>query len=498
VGNIVSNEFSQSINKGQIFEYITSLPELQKEELKIEFDYFLKLNDKREMQCTGYKNYDKTMFRLAFYDSLTDIPKRNYFKIKSEEIINKNINEFTILFFDIDDLKKVNDNFGYILGDKWLKTIIFEINKELRVNEQIFKWGGDEFIVLLKSTNMRYVSKKANLILEICNKVYGIQDRSIQLSASMGISFYKNDATGIDEVLKKADIAMGRAKMNGKNNCVFFHEDMQRKLEEKLQLEIELKKAITNKEFILYFQPLFSLKKSKVIGVEALIRWKHPNKGLVFPVDFIPLSEENGLIKDIGRLVIEEAFKQSRNWQDKGYGDIKISINISDIQLRDENFISYIKESFKKYEVDPKNIVIEVTETVMMESFERNIKIFKRLKNMGVKIALDDFGTGYSSLSYLKKLPIDIIKIDKMFIENIQSGDIDKSFVEAIIHFGHKINKKIVAEGVELKEQLNILKESGCDIIQGYFIGRPMEVTEINKILENEKIKMFSSSVIKL
>lgn len=460
---------------------------LQKDEVKDQFNQFIKLDDKQETQCVGYKNYEKTMFKLAFYDHLTDIPKRNYFKIKSEEIINKNIKEFTILFFDIDDLKKVNDNFGYTLGDKWLKIIITEISKVLSVNEQIYKWGGDEFIVILTSTTMKYVSKKANIILEICNKVYGIQDRSIQLSASMGISFYKKDASGIDDVLKKADIAMGSAKMNGKNNYVFFHEDMQKKIQEKSQMEINLKKAIKNKEFILYFQPLFSLKKSNIIGVEALIRWQHPSKGLIPPMTFIPLAEENGLIKEIGRLVIEEAFKQSRIWQEKEYENIKISINISDIQLRDESFISFIKESFKKHDINPKNIVMEVTETVMMESFERNIKIFKELKNMGVKIALDDFGTGYSSLAYLKKLPIDIIKIDKIFIDNIHKDDIDRSFVEAIIHFGHKINMQVVAEGVELKEQLNLLKKSGCDMVQGYFIGRPMKVNDLDKILQSMK-----------
>lgn len=459
---------------------------LQQDGVKDQFDSFLRLNDKQEVQSKGYENYNSKMFKLAFYDSLTDIPKRNYFKMKSEEIINKNITEFAILFFDIDDLKKINDNFGYILADKWLKIIIFKISEVLRSDEQIFKWGGDEFIILLTSTNIKYVSKKAEMVLEICNKPYEIQGRAIQLSASIGISFYQNDATEIDEVLKKADIAMNMAKMNGKNSYVLFHEDMQKKLEVKLQLEIELKKAIKDKEFILYFQPLFSLKKSKIIGVEALIRWKHPNKGLLLPMEFIPLAEENGLIKNIGKLVIEEVFIQSRIWEEKGYKNVKVSINISAIELRDESLIGFIKENLKKYRVNPTNIVIEVTETVMIESFERSIEIFKELKSMGIKIALDDFGTGYSSLSYLKRLPIDIIKIDKIFIDNVHNEEIDKSFVESIIQIGHKMNMEIVSEGVELKEQLNLLKENGCDIVQGYIIGRPLEVDDIDEMLENQ------------
>lgn len=338
---------------------------------------------------------------------------------------------------------------------------------------------------MLNTINKKYISSKAEKILKICSKPYYINDRMIQLSASIGVSIY-SEGDDIDNFVKKADIAMHVVKSSGKNGYTFFSEEMQKDIESKLQLETDLKRAIANKEFVLYFQPLFSLKECKIIGFEALIRWKHPQKGMISPGVFIPLAEETGLIRDMGNIVIKEAFKQLKKWEKTPLKDVKVSINISDIQLRDDNFIDFVKYSINKYKINPKNITFEVTETIMMKSFERNIEIFKELQNMGIQVALDDFGTGYSSLGYLKKLPIDIIKIDKIFIDNIHNEDTDRSFVDGIISLVHKMNMNVVAEGVELKEQMNILKEKGCDIIQGYFIGKPMDVNDVEKMLAVE------------
>lgn len=452
---------------------------------KLNIDFTKNFNQDRCSTCLK-DIYEKSIFKFTFYD----IPQKDYLKIKIQQHMYNEKNKcFSLLFLNIDNLRKINYLFGYDIGDKLIVEIVSQIKSELNLYEQMFRWSGDEFIIVLPYIEAEHINNRLNRILNITNRTYEIDNKIIESATSIGISQYPKDGVSFENIVKKADIAMDFVKKNGKRAYAYFHEDMLNSIEEKINLEIDLRRAILNNEFELHYQPIFSLKSKKIIGVEALIRWNHPKRGFISPMKFIPFAEEIGLIVDIGKWVIKESFMQSKMWQNKGYDNIKVSINISSVELKYPDFLENIKEMLKAVGNNSNNIKVEITETAMMESYKQGIKILKELNNMGIDTSLDDFGTGYSSLSYLRNLPIGTLKIDKSFIDNIHVEESNRDIVKGMVELGHKMNMDIVAEGVELTNQLDILKNMGCDAVQGYFCGRPMKSHDIEILLMKEGMK---------
>ncbi len=424
-----------------------------------------------------------------FQDMVMPIPQKDYFSKKLQHFTNRKEDFFSIVFLNIDNFKKINDSFGYEVGDELILEIIIKIKKELRNGEEIFVCGTDKFIIVLPSLEQKYIIHKAETIIKLINKRYKIRKNVFQVFGRIGISSYPEDGYNFHDIVRKASMAMEFIESNDMNKYIFFNKYMMDIIEGKTTMESDLRTAIQNNQFILYYQPLVSIKDKEVIGAEALIRWNHPVKGMVSPIEFIPLAEETGLINDIGEWVIKDAFKQSKIWQEKGYDKLKVSINISAIQLRYYRFLNCIKETLNKVRNNPKNIKIEITETVMMDSYEQGIKIINDLNELGIDTILDDFGVGHSSLSHLKTLPISTLKIDKSFIDNIHREKWDKEIVQGIVNLGHKMKMSVVAEGVEFSEQLDVLEDIGCDAVQGYVLGRPMEPWCIEKLLRRREQK---------
>lgn len=437
-----------------------------------------------------YLKNKHTSFRnvIKYYrniDSLTKLPNREAFMyILHEEIKNAANNNFNvaIFFIDIDNFKELNDTFGFEFGDKLLTEIserIFNLNNS---NEVLFRYGGDEF-ALVKSNyvNIDDLKQKAEQLIDEINNGIIIKGRKIYVTISIGISNYSSSCSNYDQMLRQAEMAMYKCKKVKKDNYSFFNKDMNDEIFKKVTMEMEMRKAFDENRFMLHYQPLIDLKSERIIGTEALIRWKHPQKGFIEPSEFIPIAEKTGFIISLGEWIIRTACKQNKLWQKKGYSPIYISINISAIQLTQTNFVEMIRKVLYDTKLNPKYLIFEITETTLMKSMKEDINIIKELKEIGIKIAIDDFGTGYSSLNYFRIVPADIIKIDKSFIDNVCLNSYEAAITEGIINITHKMNLSVIAEGVEKQNQLEFLKNNQCDIIQGYLYGKPMESKEMLK-----------------
>ena len=425
-------------------------------------------------------------------DSLTKLPSREAFSyVLHEEIKSAVNNSFNValFFIDIDNFSELNDTFGFEFGAKLLIEIsvrIFNLNNS---NEVLFRCGGDKFALVKSSyTNIDDLKQKAEQLIDEINDKIIIKGRKIYTTISIGISYYSSSCSNYDQMLRQAEMAMYKCKKVKKDNYSFFNKEMNDEIFKKVTIEIEMRKAYDENQFILHYQPLIDLKSEQIIGTEALIRWKHPEKGFIKPSEFVTIAEKTGFIVSLGEWIIITACKQNKLWQEKGYTPIYISINISAIQLNQTNFIEMIKKVLCDTKLDPKYLIFEITETTLMQSIKDNINIIKRLKKIGIKIAIDDFETGYSSLNYFRIVPADIIKIDKSFIDNVCSNSYETAITEGIINVTHKMNLSVIAEGVEKQNQLEFLKNNKCDIIQGYLYGRPME--------SEEMLKQFNKSVL--
>ena len=431
---------------------------------------------------TSFRNVIKYYRNIDF---LTKLPNREAFMyILHEEIKNAANNNFNvaIFFIDIDNFKELNDTFGFEFGDKLLTEIserIFNLNNS---NEVLFRYGGDEF-ALVKSNyvNIDDLKQKAEQLIDEINNGIIIKGRKIYVTISIGISNYSSSCSNYDQMLRQAEMAMYKCKKVKKDNYSFFNKDMNDEIFKKVTMEMEMRKAFDENRFMLHYQPLIDLKSERIIGTEALIRWKHPQKGFIEPSEFIPIAEKTGFIISLGEWIIRTACKQNKLWQKKGYSPIYISINISAIQLTQTNFVEMIRKVLYDTKLNPKYLIFEITETTLMKSMKEDINIIKELKEIGIKIAIDDFGTGYSSLNYFRIVPADIIKIDKSFIDNVCLNSYEAAITEGIINITHKMNLSVIAEGVEKQNQLEFLKNNQCDIIQGYLYGKPMESKEMLK-----------------
>ncbi len=434
------------------------------------------------------KKREKDIYNMAYYDPLTNLPNRILF----EEELNKalstaslDLKKGAVFFIDLDNFKNINDTLGHELGDKLIVKVGKKLQKCVGEHGIVTRFGGDEFLVMQSPiANFGDPTNLAENMLDIFKNPWEIGEHKIYITASIGIAIFPNDGVDVSEILKNADTAMYKAKGEGKNKYQFFHKLMSDEIIRKTKIGNALRNALRNNEFELHYQPVIELKTGKIVSFEALLRWIHPEWGNVPPNEFIPIAEETGLIISVGEWVLKSACKQNKEWKDKGYKYNSIAVNVSSVQLQQSNFLQSIKSILKECDLAPEFLEIEITESVLMKYIDWNIQTLSSLQNMGIKIAIDDFGTGYSSLNYLKSLPINSVKIDKSFIDGISINSNEESILEGIILLAHKMKLDVVAEGVEEKEQIEILEEKNCDKIQGYYINRPYPPDELEKFVK--------------
>jgi len=435
----------------------------------------------------SYRKFSEEKIKfMAYYDSLTKLPNRTLFintLNKQLELLNSENTEGAVFFIDLDNFKIINDTMGHDYGDKLLIHLAKKIKNWIGEEDTICRLGGDEFILLHPNANESEVKSYAKNFLKLFNEACKIDGKQIYIKVSIGIALYPKDGTDSNTILKNADAAMYRAKGLGKNRFVLFDQDIYLKLERKTRVERILRTAIENNELSIIYQPQYDTQNNEIFGFESLLRLNSKELGFISPLEFIPIAEECGYITELGQWVIEESCKQSVKWLEQGYKFKSISVNISSVDLQQANFLEKVKEIINKTSINPMILELEITETVLMESLDSSISVLKKLMHMGIRIALDDFGTGYSSLSYLRKIPINTLKIDKSFIDNITSNQKEESIINNIIQMAHGLELKVVAEGVETKEQLSVLKERNCDYIQGYYFSKPLPPYEIEKLL---------------
>jgi len=434
---------------------------------------------------------DAAIHKLTYYDQLTGLPNRLLIEnLVSCELKNtkKKEEKIALIYMNLDDFKHVNDTVGYSGGNQLLK-IVGDLIKDTMVGlESAARVGENEFVFLLP--NIRFVKTIIDFVNKV-NQMFSepliVRGKEFFVTASMGITLYPEDGNDFESLLKCADIAMYRAKELGKSNYEFFTKELNAEFVEKLELKNSLRHAIKSREFRVFYQPQISLETGEIEGMEALVRWDHSEKGMISPIKFIPLAEETGLIVPLGNIILYEACKQNKLWQEAGYNPLKIAVNFSAKQFEQENLVEIIEGILKESGMEAKWLELEITESTVMKNFDVSIEKLNKLKNKGIRVSLDDFGTGYSSLNYLKRLPIDTLKIDKTFLDNVATDPKDEIIAKAIIELAHKMKLVVVAEGVEYIEQLNFLKKQKCDIVQGFFFSKPVPAEKFEQFLGKNK-----------
>lgn len=430
------------------------------------------------------------MTYLAEHDYLTDLPNRLLLTDRITQAISaakRRGSKLAILFFDIDHFKRVNDTLGHEVGDQLLKVLSKKLQMCIRASDTLSRQGGDEFVVLLPElTDDAVPAEIAQKILFSIKDPISIANHELFITASIGIAVYPDDGDNVDVLTRHADAAMYHAKNSGRNNYQFFTKEMSARVAAQLTMENSLQKAIANNELLLFYQPKVSIKTGKIIGAEALIRWVHPQWGMMMPDRFIKIAEDSGLIRGIGHWVLREACTQNKKWQDSGLPEIPIAINVSVVELHHAHFTQEVTKVLLQTGLQPYHLELEVTESVAIQTEVTVINDLNKLKEMGVRLSVDDFGTGYSSLSYLKLLPVNTIKIDKSFIRDIQVDANDAAIVTAIIKMSQSLGLTVIAEGVETQAQLEFLQSHDCDEMQGYLFSRPLPADEFAALLAQQ------------
>jgi len=436
------------------------------------------------------KRYQVQLEHQANYDALTGLPNRNLLhdRLRQAVYAQRGARAMAVVFIDLDHFKFVNDSLGHGTGDKLLRGMADRLRGVLREGDTVARLGGDEFVVILNDQGGEEVIFRAmqRIMLEVSQPMM-IDGKELYVTCSAGISLHPQDGADVDTLLKNADAAMYRAKDGGRNNFQFFTSEMNERINERLSLENALRRALERKEFLLHFQQKIDLKTGAIAGAEALVRWNHPELGLLRPERFIPLAEETGLIVQIGEWVIREACRQSRAWLDQGLRPGLVSVNLSARQFRQDGLVRAVSRILEETGVDSRHLEIELTESMVMHNVNTAIATLHGLKSLGIALSVDDFGTGYSSLAYLKDLPIDTLKIDRSFVRDIGYGEgADEGVIaQAIISLGHALHLKVIAEGVETERQLGFLRRHGCDEVQGFFYGEPVSPDSYARLLEN-------------
>jgi diguanylate cyclase (GGDEF)-like protein len=420
---------------------------------------------------------NEKLLQAALHDPLTQLPNRMLLQDRIEQAIEKAQRRqfsFAVMFCDLDGFKAINDAYGHQLGDKLLIQMSERVSALLRSHDTFARLGGDEFVIVFQVDDPEDAAVVAERIIACVAEPFLIDALELQVTASLGIALYPADATDERALMAHADAAMYHTKDSGRNGYTFFTESMHVSANRQLKLLQELRRAIQRDELVLHYQPKFPANGQALIGAEALVRWQHPELGLLSPDNFIPVAERSGLILPLGDWVLDRACAQLRQWHDAGYPDWSMAVNLSPLQFASSSLLDTVRRTLEKHALDPRHLTLEVTETTAMKDVEASLQILHGLTDMGVNISIDDFGTGYSSLLYLKRMPATELKIDRAFVRDLEDNAEDAAIVSSIIALGRSLQLQIVAEGVETDGQRQYLSDLGCDLLQGYHLGRPV------------------------
>jgi diguanylate cyclase (GGDEF)-like protein len=444
------------------------------------------------------KTSEERLRYLAYYDSLTGLPNRQSFRENLNDFINlakRGNYGVAVLFIDLDRFKRINDTLGHNFGDQLLKDVANKLKENLRQSDllarnlgedltcEVARQGGDEFnIFLSRVENLEDAAIVCQRIIDSVSQPIKIGQYEVVITPSIGVSVYPNDGKTVDDLLKNADIAMYYAKDQGRRCFKFYSDSLNARALERLELEESMRIALLKGQFELFFQPQVDIKNNQIVSGEALIRWRHPELGVISPAEFIPIAEESGLILEIGDWVLRNACEKAKAWSDMGL-PCRVAVNLSSLQFKQGNFVEGVRQVLRDTQLPSKLLELELTESVIMSDVDENIGRLQALKEMGIALAIDDFGTGYSSLSYLKRFPIDTLKIDRSFVTDIASDEDDEAIVSAIIALASTMKLGVIAEGVETQGQLEILKNYKCSLVQGYYFSRPLIESDFISLL---------------
>jgi diguanylate cyclase (GGDEF)-like protein/PAS domain S-box-containing protein len=448
------------------------------------------------------KNTERKLWQMAHLDSLSGLANRAFLeqRLLQEIFAAKRSGQFgAVIFLDLDDFKKINDCLGHRCGDLLLQEVASRLQGNLRTEDTVARLGGDEFVILLTGLTRsldnaeQMAGRVAQKVLDALLQAYLIDDQELQISASLGITFF---STAFDEstekLLRQADIAMYAAKNQGKSTYSFYHPDMLEQANKRLSIENELRSALQNEQIVLFYQPQYDWT-HQLLGFEALVRWQHPEKGMISPADFLPIAEEAGIIIELGERILYLACKQLAAWHSQGFDVPHLAINISPMQFNHFNFVDSVISVLELTGVNPSAVMLEITESLIIKDINGVIEKMQLLKQRGIRFSIDDFGTGYSSLAYLQRMPIDQLKIDRSFVQEITHNENDAAIVNAIIAMAGSLNLDIIAEGVETPEQIDYLAGCGCNAFQGYWFSRPLSGTEALSKLDKVNTQSISS-----
>jgi len=440
-----------------------------------------------EARTQGLEAANKQLRHLATHDSLTGLPNRVLLDdrlIQAAAHAEHDGHSFAVAMFDLDRFKVVNDSFGHRAGDQLIKEVAYRLAAVARSTDTVARLGGDEFLFIMDRLSRREDAVQiVRRAVEALSQPIRIGDVDIHASASIGIAMFPVDGKGVETLIANADAAMYCAKQRGRNNIQCYTSGMNAITQDKVKLESDLHAALTLKQLELHFQPKIETASGAIYGAEALVRWRHPERGLIPPGDFIPLAEACGLIDKIGAWVVQEACRQARAWQQQGLPSLRVAVNLSALQFRNGNLQQMITDALRAADLEPRFLEVEITESALMSDPEESVKILEQLSRMGVVVSVDDFGTGYSSMAYLRRFPIDKLKIDRTFIGELMSRADDASIVRAIVSLAHNLRLKVVAEGVETNEQLELLRSLGCDQYQGFCFSPAVPAPQFAELL---------------
>lgn len=427
--------------------------------------------------------------KIAYTDYLTELPNRVAFTemLDSVMLTLRNDELIALIDIDLDNFKNINDTLGHSFGDEMLIDVAHRLQGVLEEDDYLARIGGDEFVVLTQ--NIKDISSYEDKIKKIQKSFtypFVLSTKEFFVTVSMGITFAPKDGKTTQTLVKNMDSAMYVAKENGKNNYCYFDDSINARMMKKIEMQSELRKAIENSEFVVHYQPQMDLSTNRVVGFEALARWEHPKDGLVMPLEFIPIAEESGLIVGIGKKILIEACQQLKVWEDEGYGDITMAVNLSARQFKDSYFLSMVYDVIEETHVNPKKLEFEITESIALDDIEYTVATIQKLQELGITFSLDDFGTGYSSLNYLKQLPVNNLKIDKSFLDTVLDNKSDQKIVSTMIDLARVLNINVIAEGVEMQEQEEFLKIANCNKAQGYLYSKPLPKEEAGEILRRD------------
>ena len=428
---------------------------------------------------------------LAYHDALTDLPNQVLFKDRLKQAIaysRRSDQMHAVLLLNLDRFKTINDSLGYTAGDRLLQSVAQRLTSCVRESDTVARFGSDEFAILLTQiSRAQDAAKAARAIKEVLDQAFIFDEQEVFMSTSIGISLYPHDDRDTAGLLKNAASALDRAKVDGGNRYEFYTAGGTTRALKQLVLESNLRGALERSEFVVHYQPQVTIPDFHLVGMEALVRWRHPSLGMLYPNDFVPLAEDSGLIIALGDWVMRDACLQNKAWQDKGLAPMRLSVNFSARQFQEPAFISTVAEILKETNLDPRWLELELTESSIMKEPEQAIEKLHELKLMGIRVAIDDFGTGYSSLNYLKRFPIDTLKIDKTFVSDVCKDPHDTAIVRAIITLGHALDLTVIAEGVETQEQLQYLSSLGCDVVQGFLFSKSLPAPVFEELLLEQR-----------